>query len=562
MKLPATTAFFLLGALFISCPSSPKNTYTNGPASGNVRGSVTIEELRYQVESGTPASLKRAAELLKAENMGSSDQGRILGAAASAIAKLIYPDVVFPSLDAPAGSVYGKIISEARQGNIVVPSPSSGDFLEYILPFIACYTEDFSVPVNADNLRKAMPLLEQAGRLNETSVLPHLFRGFALEKTGDFAQAALAYRKVLELDSLCYPAELGLSRILQIQGKYDEALAQINTLLRRYPDNISIRKQQARLYAEQRNWLRAEAIITSVLGENSRDGEFLLLRAKILLDQGYYQQAQQPLDIYAGINNTNRRYIFLRSRLQAEGLRNREGAVNLLRPLVNQAPNDPETAVYLASLLMESSRAADNNEGREILNRFLNAAYAAPEALSLAAADSVKREAWREAKNYLDRLLPLRRNSADLLNAWKTERALGNSAAALSYSRELYSRDNPSDEEVSAYVISLIDTGRQSEAMRIIDERIASVPGGARKSRYYYLRSRVRIDEDAVLNDLRSALFEDPKNLDALIAMFEMYHRRKDERRAVYYLKQALALAPDNPQLKRYEAEFRHLLGN
>ena len=64
------------------------------------------------------------------------------------------------------------------------------------------------------------------------------------------------------------------------------------------------------------------------------------------------------------------------------------------------------------------------------------------------------------------------------------------------------------------------------------------------------------------MNDLSSSLFEDPRNLDALTAMFGIYHRRRDERRAVYYLKQALAISPDNPQLRRYEAEYAGLLGS
>jgi Tfp pilus assembly protein PilF len=63
------------------------------------------------------------------------------------------------------------------------------------------------------------------------------------------------------------------------------------------------------------------------------------------------------------------------------------------------------------------------------------------------------------------------------------------------------------------------------------------------------------------MNDLRSSLFEDPRNLEALIAMFEIYHRRRDERRAAYYLRQALVIAPDNPQLKRYEEEYRQIPG-
>jgi cytochrome c-type biogenesis protein CcmH/NrfG len=63
------------------------------------------------------------------------------------------------------------------------------------------------------------------------------------------------------------------------------------------------------------------------------------------------------------------------------------------------------------------------------------------------------------------------------------------------------------------------------------------------------------------MNDLRSSLFEDPRNLNALIAMFEIYRRRRDDNRAVFYLKQALALAPDNPQVKRYASEYSALLG-
>ena len=553
MKKTALPAIFLICTV-LSCDSTPK------PKVPGTLGQGSIDELRYQVECGSPSSLNRAAELLGYEELRSSEQGRSLFSAAAAIVKSVYPDIPFPSSETPQGSLYGRIIREAERG-VYLPPPASADFLENILPFLACYTEDLSVEISIRTLQDSLPHLERSARQNNASVLPPLFRGFVLEKTGEYVQSATAYRRALELDAGCYPAELGLVRLLQKEGKFNDALVVLNTLYSRFPENNSIRKQRARLYAEMRNWQQADTLITAILRQNNRDGEFLLLRAKILLDQGFFQQAQQPLDTYGSINAANRQYIFLRSRLQAEGLRNRDAAIDLLRPLVRSVPNDPEIAVYLASLLLKSSRKEDADEGRSILNRFLNNTNAAPEALFLAAVDSIEREAWREAKGFLDRLLTQRRNSSDLLNAWKTERALGNNAAALAHARELYNRDNPTDEEISAYVISLIDTGRQTEAASIIEERLASSPGGTRKSRYYYLRSRVRRDEDAVLNDLRSALFEDPKNLEALMAMFEVYHRRRDERRAVYYLRQALAIAPDNPQLKRYENEYRALLG-
>jgi cytochrome c-type biogenesis protein CcmH/NrfG len=62
------------------------------------------------------------------------------------------------------------------------------------------------------------------------------------------------------------------------------------------------------------------------------------------------------------------------------------------------------------------------------------------------------------------------------------------------------------------------------------------------------------------MNDLRSSLFEDSRNLNSLIALFEIYLRRDDERRAVSYLRQALGLAPDNMQLNRYETEYADAL--
>ena len=562
MKKAALPALFLVCTLFFSCPSSPKPDPGGTIFPGTGQGGISVEELRRQVEFGSPVSLLGIAEYMVDLPASSPEQGRALGAAASAIARIVYPDLEFPLVDAASGSSYARVIRDAQQGIYTSPSSSSRDFLEYVLPFLSCYTENPFTPANTDRLQNAAAHLDRALRLNDASVLPHLFRGFVYEKTGDYIQGAAAYRRALELDGSCYPAGLGLVRILQLQGRLDEALSQLNNLESRYPNYLSVRKQQARLFAEQRNWQRADAVIASILSQNSRDGEALLLRARVLLDQGFFQQAQQPLDTYAAIDNTNRQYIFLRARLQAEGLRNRDGAIAQLRPLQRANPNDPELSVYLASLLMESNRREDVEEGRRILNRFLGVPNASADALSLAAADSISQENWREAKGYLDRLLPRRRNDGDLYNAWKTERALGNYAAALSFARELYSRNNPSDDAVSAYVISLIDTGRQAEAAVIIDQRLASVPGGARKSRYYYLRSRVRSDEDAVLNDLRAALFEEPRNLDALIAMFEIYHRRRDGSRAVYYLKLALAIAPDNPALKRYEVEYRALLNN
>jgi Tfp pilus assembly protein PilF len=252
----------------------------------------------------------------------------------------------------------------------------------------------------------------------------------------------------------------------------------------------------------------------------------------------------------------------LRARVQFEGYRNRDAALNYLRSLLRNAGGalDDEASVYAARLFMESSREADQVEGRNLLTRLLDNPAPSLTVVSLALQDAIRRQAWTEAAPYLARLLSERRSTQDLLDAYTVEKAQGNNAAALSYARQLYERDPSLEEGAVAYITALIDTGRRDEAARIIDTRLRNAPAGVSRGRYHYLRSRTRSNEEDALNDLRSSLFEDPRNLNALIAMFEIYHLRRDERRAVYYLKQALALAPNNTQLKRYEAEYAPLL--
>jgi Tfp pilus assembly protein PilF len=219
-------------------------------------------------------------------------------------------------------------------------------------------------------------------------------------------------------------------------------------------------------------------------------------------------------------------------------------------------------AVYTARLLMESPRPEDQTEGRNLLQRLLSDPAPSLVIAGLALDDAIRREDWAEAHTYLARLLAERRSPDDLLAAYTMEKAQGNNAAALSYARELYERDRTNEEGIIAYISALIDTGRADEAARMLDTRLNSMGGGILKSRYFFLRSQTRGNEELAMNDLRSSLFEDPRNLEALVAMFEIYHRRRDERRAVYYLKQALALAPENTRLKRYEVEYAAALVN
>jgi tetratricopeptide (TPR) repeat protein len=536
---------------------APHNRTDEEPPARPAGGGI-VDEIRRLTESGILSSMIQAIEFIRNRDLGATEFGRVMTGVNVTLIKRVYPDttVTLPAPDFPQVHVYSRIIREAEQGRYVAPPASSTDYLELTLPFLALANE-----TQTERLYAVLPDLHKAHDLRPDSVLAPYFAGIIYEKTENFSEAITEYSRAWEISVECYPAALALARIYKSEGRKQDALSLLSDLVIRYPDSMSVKRQLAIALYENEDWSRAEPAIAEVLQRNSRDGEFLLMRAHILVEQGQYNQAQTPLDLYASIYPTNRLYLFLRARIQAEGYRNRDAALNYLRSILRAAPQDDEVSVYAAQLLMESPRSEDQAEGRELFRRLLGQENPSPAVLSLGLQDAIHRENWREAQGYLSRLLEVRRSTHDLFNAYTVERGLGNNARALAYARELYERDTGNDAGVMAYISALIDTGRPDEANRMIESRLSAVPGGVQKSRYYYLRSRIRTGEEAIMNDLRSSLFEDPRNLNALIAMFEIYHRRRDERRAVYYLKQALAISPNDPQLKRYEREYAGLLG-
>lgn len=491
--------------------------------------------------------------------MGQTEFGRVMNGAASVLLRRLYPDISIeiPPTDLPQTHPYARILRDAERGAYTPAASSSGDYLELVLPFLAFLGE-----TRSERLASALPDLERAAALNRNSVLAPYFIGLAAERSGRLQDARTAYSAAFSLSRDCYPAALGLARVAVASGRPEEAIRILQDLLPQYPDNLGIKRELALAYYGSGDWSRAEPAVAELLQRDARDGRFILMRAHILVEQGQFLQAQPLLDVYAGIDAGNRLYLYLRARVQAEGYRNRDSALTYLRSILRSAPSDAEAAAYAARLLMESGRPEDQQEGRALLRSLLSAERPAAVVLDLAVRDAVVRSSWAEALPFIERLLLERRSSTDLFNAYQIQRGLRNSDAALAFARELYERDPLSEEGVSAYIGALIGAGRRDEAARLIDGRLAALPGGVVKSRYFFLRSRLKTDEEGVLNDLRSSLFEDPRNLDALIAMLEIYHRRRDERRAVYYLKQALALAPDNPILKRYQAEYAAALGS
>jgi tetratricopeptide (TPR) repeat protein len=516
------------------------------------------EEIRALTESGIPSLMQRAMDQIRQRNLGNSEFGRIMNAVNVNLFRRLYPDIKIqsPAPDPPQSHSYAKILRDVERGVYTAPGASS-DYLECVLPFLAFLNE-----TRQDRLLPCLPDLRRAAVLNPGSVLAPFFMGLIYERTGSPAEAEASYRRALGISPECYPASLAQARLRELAGDHGGVIRSLQELVLNFPDNAAVKRQLAIAYYRQKDWSRAQNAIAEGLQQNPRDGELLLMQAHILVEQGRFLPAQRPLDQYASINAQDPFYLFLRARVQAEGLGNRDAALNYLRSLIRSSTPPAGSLVYTARLLLESLREEDQNEGRSLLTRLLEGDPPA-DVIRMAVRDCIGRRDWQAAKNYLAPLLKENPQSQDLLSAYAIEQGLGNNAAALSYARELYDRNPADDEGTAAYISALIETGRQAEAGRLIEARLASAADDTKKSRYYYLRSRIRGSDDQIVADLRASLFADPRNLSSMIAMFEFYHfRRPEKARALIYLRQALALDPSNSQLRRYAGEYPEVLGN
>jgi len=80
------------------------------------------------------------------------------------------------------------------------------------------------------------------------------------------------------------------------------------------------------------------------------------------------------------------------------------------------------------------------------------------------------------------------------------------------------------------------------------------------RSFFYYRRSFLDAAEEDSLADLRSSLIANPRNADALFRLYEIYYEKRDYRKAQYYLKQVVALDPNNAEMRKLNEELSKLI--
>ena len=112
---------------------------------------------------------------------------------------------------------------------------------------------------------------------------------------------------------------------------------------------------------------------------------------------------------------------------------------------------------------------------------------------------------------------------------------------------------------MQAYVLAYSSVGSRDAVIKYIDSQI-NTSSQKMKSYLYYRRSFLQLTEEKSLADLRSSLISNPRNSDALFRLYELYYAKQDYRKAQYYLRQVVAINPNDSSFKKLNEALTKLI--
>ncbi len=176
---------------------------------------------------------------------------------------------------------------------------------------------------------EALEAYRQAAVIRPKDLEPHLSAGLLLQKLNRFADAEQEYKNALAIDSasadaltglaniymrghlfgqaeevlrkllVLHPDDAGghlqLGRLLLLDGKNDDALAELQAGLKIAPGEVGAQRDLADLYATMGKFDQAEMQYRALLAANPRDAELYFGLGRALLKEHKFPEAQQEL---------------------------------------------------------------------------------------------------------------------------------------------------------------------------------------------------------------------------------------------------------------------------
>lgn len=558
-------------ALFVSCSSAPKvkssskNTKTQVESidqeneslidfsqdKGTVLAVPKVEVSKkneYELlvlsylEKGSPASIKKAVDLIQVDPQGMSESNRSYLRLAGEIMKIVYPLVTIswtmPSV--PQSDIYIGAIEASRKG-VYDYSTKPVDFLSSVLPsfVIAMFSGVNEYYADAERA------LLSAKKRNADSVLPPLLLALLYEKQGALDASIDYYKQAWDIDQSCYPAGIGYTNLLINAGRGREAFDVTEVLFKQFPEEKSLLKLSAQTAFEAQAWKEADFYIMSVLRNEPENIMFLLMRARILVEQKEYLKASSLLDAFATQNRSDKDYLLLRSRVLREWNKNYSTAFNLIQEAYTLYPQDKAVMLASAEISYQTGQSINGLTAKELVLHVLAEDPLNENALTLLVQEHLAHKEWNLALENALTLEKHHKNNESKILLARSYLGANQAQKANEIMSALYVQDSGNEQILSLYLESLLALNKIAEVKSLVQSRIGQANASV-KSILYYFESYTFTDGESQMASLRSSLLSNPRNTKSLLAMYQWYYERKDYKKAQYYLKQVVALDQTN----------------
>lgn len=516
-------------------------------------------EILSNVEKGSPESLANAISFLKRNQENLTEAEQVIHYIAVSIMQICWKsqNLSETTTGQTFKNDYTGAISSAKNG-IYDSSPNSKDFFSLCLPCLVLAASE----TRSDYYDSAEVSLKKALEIKKDSVFANYLLGILYKRAGNFISSNEYFGYASDLAPNCYECAYSFAESFMAISVPDAAFSLAEKELSVFPQDKKFLKLCAESAFSAGDMANAELYVSRVLQTEPENSYYLLFRARILVKKGEYIRAASLLDAYSKKDSSSRDYLLLRFQIQKNWNKNISAATTTIENALVLYPNDNEVVLEAARLASETGSKIAGKTGEELSDQILESDSDNFDALQIKIASMVSSQKWQEAYKASSALLKKENvPQSALFTHIKICLSANKKEEAWQYASNLYAIDSSNEDILQSYVDVLVSTGRTAEASRLINQLIPA-SAARMKSFLYYERSFLANGEAAILADLRSSLTANPRNKDSLFRLYRIYYNKKEYRKAQYYLKQVVALSPNDESLKNLNQELENLLRN
>ena len=439
-------------------------------------------------------------------------------------------------------NVYTGIIDYVNKG-IFDTNAGKSDFYTLVLPCVVlCKSNPVAFYEDIES-----NLLEAINQ-DEKSVLAHYLLGLLYKNKKESEKSFYHFEVAYNLDSSCFEIVYEYANALYNAKQFGKAYELASSLKNPEDQNLGLLELCARSALAIGKLDIAESYVGKLLQKDPENQKIILLRAEILFEKEEYLRVSSLLDAYSKSDKSDVKYLLLRSKLQNKWNRNTPAAISTITEALNLYPENHDVLLCAAELASETGSLVNGKSALELIAPLKQDQEDSPILLKIELSEYSRLKDWNKAFEISEKILNLDSSLESKLSYISICLELNKNEKAFKVAEEIYSSNKGNEDVQLAYIRSLISYGKQKEARTLIEELLPNATSKM-KSSLYYQRSRIETTEEKKLSSLRSSLTANPRNQDALFDLYKLYFNKNDYRKAQYYLKQVIALNPNDQEL-------------